>query len=220
MISLFPALDADCGLGHRLQIETWAWFSSEKGFYFNGHLVADGEQRVLIDPPPMPVEALERCAARGIAAVLLTNRDHVRDAMDWRIRFGTPIWAPALDAMAMDFVTLDETYSDGDILPGGLRAVALENGKSAGESALYLSAFGGIFILGDALIGVPEGTLNLLPPEKYADAAKAAQGLRRLLDFPFEAVLVGDGTSLLANGRAAVEQAIERAFQRAGQRAD
>lgn len=199
MISLFPG------------IETWAWFSSEKGIYFNGHRITLGDQSVLIDPPPMLREDRDRSSQQKIIAILLTNRDHVRDAMDWRIRLQVPIWAPAPDAMAMDFVILDETYKDGDRLPGGIQAIALADGKSAGESAFYLPLLGGIFILGDALIGLPEGALNLLPSEKYADIGKAAHGLRRLLDFPFEAVLVGDGASILTGGRLAVEQALERA---------
>ena len=191
-------------------IETWSWFSTEKGLNFNGHLVTDGDRRVLIDPPPMSEECRRQVAARPITAILLTNRDHVREAMDWRIRANVPIWAPARDAMAIDFVTLDVAYNDGDVLPCGLRAVGLSDGKSPGETALYLGRFGGIFTVGDALIGHPPGTLSLMPAEKYADAGKAAAGLRRLLDFPFDAVLVGDGISLPTGARAAVVQCIDR----------
>jgi len=190
-------------------IETWSWFSAEKGLNFNGHWVSEGDQRVLIDPPPMPEACRLQVAAQPITAILLTNRDHVREAMDWRIRANVPIWAPAPDAMAMDFVTLDVAYNDGDALPCGLRAVGLSDGKSPGETALYLDRFGGLFIVGDALIGNPPGAFSLLPAEKYADVKKAAAGLKRLLDFPFDAVLVGDGVSLLTGARAAVVRCID-----------
>jgi len=189
-------------------IETWSWFSTEKGLDFNGHLVSAGDQRVLIDPPPIPEECRRQIVTKPITAILLTNRDHLREAMDWRIRENVPIWAPAKDAMAIDFVTLDVAYNDGDVLPCGLQAVGLSDGKSPGETALYLSRFGGVFIVGDALIGHPPGVLSLLPAEKYVNVGKAAAGLKRLLDFPFDAVLVGDGVSLPTDARAAVMRCI------------
>ncbi len=197
MRSLFP------------NVESWSWFSEEKGIDFNGHLVGDADRSVLIDPPPMSPDDRKRLENHKIAAVILTNRDHVRDAMDWHIRIGTPIWAPIHDAMAIDFVIIAEAYKDGDRLPGGLQVVGLSDGKSPGESALYLPQHGGIFILGDALIGRPAGALSLLPAEKYADIDKARLGLRRLLDFSFDAVLVGDGQSILSHARQAVELALQ-----------
>ena len=51
------------------------------------------------------------------------------------------------------------------------------------------------FIVGDALIGKPPGAVSLLPAEKYADITKAREGLRRLLKYNFDSLLVGDGVS-------------------------
>ena len=34
------------------RIWQWSWFSPEKQLDFNGHLLAVGEHRILIDPPP------------------------------------------------------------------------------------------------------------------------------------------------------------------------
>ena len=34
------------------RIWQWSWFSPEKQLEFNGHLLAVGEHRILIDPPP------------------------------------------------------------------------------------------------------------------------------------------------------------------------
>jgi hypothetical protein len=49
----------------------------------------------------------------------------------------------------------------------------------------------------------------MLPAEKYADAAKAREGLRRLLKYNFDTLLVGDGASILNGARQAVEQALQ-----------
>jgi glyoxylase-like metal-dependent hydrolase (beta-lactamase superfamily II) len=101
-----------------------------------------------------------------------------------------------------------KTFKDGELLPGGLWVIHLQDQKSPGESALFLQQGKGVLIVGDALIGKPPGALSLLSPEKYTDAAKAKAGLRRLLKYQFDAVLVGDGTSILTGAKAAVEQAV------------
>jgi hypothetical protein len=66
-----------------------------------------------------------------------------------------------------------------------------------------------VLIVGDALIGKPAGAVSMLAADKYADAAKAKEGLQRLLKYQFESLLVGDGTSILA----AAKQPVERLLQ-------
>ena len=83
--------------------------------------------------------------------------------------------------------------------------MALLHQKSPGESAFYLEKRK-ILILGDALIGHPPGKLSLLPGVKYQDYRKAHVGLRRLFILSFDALLVGDGQSILTGGQEALEQ--------------
>src|SRR5262249_17575484 len=64
--------------------------------------------------------------------------------------------------------------------------------------------------VGDALIGKQAGSLSLLSAEKYADARAAREGLKRLLKYNFEAILVGDGLSILNGARQPVERALQR----------
>jgi|SRR5579884_330682 len=191
-------------------IETWSWYSEEKGIHFNGYLISSGKERVIIDPPPMDIDDKQDLSINGVKAVILTNRDHVREAMECRLLLNTKVWAPEADAPEMASITIDHTYKDGDLLPAGLKVVTIPSGKSPGESALYLNQHGGVFILGDALIGKPDGSLNLLPPDRYADLKKAKEGLRRLLDYDFEVVLVGDGKPILTGGKKAVEAFLNR----------
>ena len=101
-----------------------------------------------------------------------------------------------------------KTFKDGELLPGGIWVINLQDQKSPGESALFIQQGKGILIVGDALIGKPSGSLSLLPVEKYADAGKAKESLRRLLKYNFDAILVGDGTSILTGAKQVVEQAL------------
>ncbi len=186
-------------------IQTWSWFSDEKGLNFNGHFITKGDTRLLIDPPPLADADVNALLVLGVTAIVLTNRDHTRMAGAYRDLFKCPIFAPALDATEMKaHIAVDHLYHDGEILPGEILVVGIPDGKSPGESALYLGEQG-IFIVGDALIGKPVGSLTMLPPDKFPNYLKAKEGIRRLLDYPFESVLVGDGDPMLTGARMAVE---------------
>jgi glyoxylase-like metal-dependent hydrolase (beta-lactamase superfamily II) len=187
-------------------ISEWSWFSEEKQLNFNGHLLAVGEHRILVDPPPM--NASDRAITqRGGALdyIILTNRDHEREAANFRKSFNCQVMAPELDAKEMT-LPIDKTFKDGELLPGGIWVVQLSYQKSPGESALFLQQGQGVLIVGDGIIGDPPGSLRLLPSEKYIDIVQARDSLRRLLKYTFDSLLVGDGTSLLTGAKPALEQ--------------
>jgi glyoxylase-like metal-dependent hydrolase (beta-lactamase superfamily II) len=188
-------------------IRQWSVFSEEKQLDFNGLLLTINDHRILVDPPPL--EGADRAIPGGPAVdyVVITNRDHVREAERCRRDFRAKVYVPAADAPLMDLQP-DKTYQDGELLPGGLWVIQLEGMKSPGESALFLDRGQGIMILGDALIGKPAGRLSLLPADRYPDVEKAREGLQRLLKYNFETVLVGDGVSIVSGGKEAVSQAI------------
>ena len=187
----------------------WSWFSEEKRLDFNGHLLAVGEHRILVDPPPLSAPDFAFLKqGEQVDYILLTNRDHQREAASLRQSLGCQVMAPDLDAKDMA-VTIDKTFKDGELLPGGIWVVHLTNQKSPGESAFFLQKGKGILIVGDALIGDPAGSVRLLPAEKYADTEQAGLSLKRLLKFSFETLLVGDGTSLLTDAKSAVHTLLE-----------
>ncbi len=190
-------------------IQQWSCFSQEKQLDFNGLVLTINDHCILVDPPPM--DAADRTAVlkgRAVDYILLTNRDHVREAEVCRRDFKAKVYAPEADALLME-IPIDKTYKDGELLPGGLWVIHLKDMKSPGESALFLERGKGYLILGDSLIGKPPGQLNLLPADKFADVAKARESLARLLKYNFETVLVGDGTSILDGGKEAVRRAVE-----------
>ncbi|MGH7166904.1 MAG: hypothetical protein ACREII_00080 [Nitrospiraceae bacterium] len=187
----------------------WSWFSEEKKLDFNGLFLTVGEHRVLVDPPLMTADDLDQIRTGGqVDYILITNRDHVRETVTYQKEFRCQVLVPDVDAREME-VKADRTFKDGELLPGGIWIVHLKDQKSPGESVLFLQQGKGIMIVGDALIGRPPGRLTMLPAEKYADAAKAREGLRRLLKYNFDTLLVGDGTSILTGAKQAVEQALQ-----------
>ncbi len=190
-------------------IATWSWFSEEKQLNFNGHLLDVGEHRILVDPPPLADADLSKLTSAGqVDYILLTNRDHERESATYKATLKTRVYVPQADAPEMS-VTPEKTFVDGELLPGGIWVVQLANQKSPGESALFIQQGRGILIVGDALLGKPEGSVSMLPAQKYTDPAKAREGLRRLLKYNFDSLLVGDGTSILSGAKAVVAKALE-----------
>ena len=189
----------------RPNIYSWSWFSDEKGYDFNGHFLVLGHDRIMIDPPPMTSADQEEISRQGPpTCILITNRDHVREAETLRNQFSCDLLIHEKDAPLID-IKADASYQGGDRLPGGLLAIHIPANKSPGETAFLLEQHNGILFLGDALISHPAGTLNLMKPEKYADVAKAKEGIGVLLGYRFESVFVGDGVSILTEDKNAVE---------------
>ncbi len=187
----------------------WSWFSEEKQLDFNGLFLMVGEHRVLVDPPPRSAEDTTHIRRNGpVDYVVVTNRDHEREAAGCKAEFGCRLWVPAGDAAQMT-VKADKTIKDGELLPGGIWVVHLQDQKSPGECALFLPQRPGIMILGDALIGKPPGQVSLLPAEKYTDAGRARAGLARLLNYDFDCLLLGDGASILSGAKAVVGRTLQ-----------
>src|ERR671919_2844482 len=96
----------------------WSWFSEEKQLDFNGLFLAVGEHRVLVDPPAMTPEDVAYIKRRGqVDYIVLTNRDHGREAAAYRQEFNCQVWVPELDASQMVEIKADRAYKDGELLP-------------------------------------------------------------------------------------------------------
>lgn len=184
----------------------WTWSVWKPGAFrdvsFNGYLLAVGEERVVVDPPPLTTWDLEHLVALGGATrVVVTNANHLRAAAPLCEQFGASLHVPAADA---DRITCDgaTSYVDGDDL-FGLRVVGLQDQKTPGESGLYW-ADRKLLVVGDALIGVPARSVCMLPPAKYADVDAARRGLSRLTELDVGVLLTGDGAPILEDASAAI----------------
>lgn len=191
-------------------IYTWSWLSPRHGYNFNGYTFMSGDGLVVIDPAVMEDADMNGLLKLGTPAhIFLTNKDHERMAYELRDRFGAPIYINEKDSSLLKN-SPNYTFSDGEILPGGLRAIHVPDNKSPGETALLLSQGRGILFIGDAIIGWPKGEFSLLPADKYKDPHKAKESIGVLLGYDYDIVLVGDGESILENGKEAVRRFLNR----------
>jgi glyoxylase-like metal-dependent hydrolase (beta-lactamase superfamily II) len=181
----------------------WTWFSERHGYDFNGYFVRDG--RVAIDPVELSDETLGELAEEGVATIVLTNRNHFRDAAKLRARTGARVLVHADDAPFVrgKGVEVDGAIADGDRV-GPFEVIGVP-GKSPGEVALSWPARR-LLVVGDACVGAPPGALRLLPPAVVDDMGRLKESLRalagRLPDL--EVLLVGDGAPILSSANAAL----------------
>ena len=188
---------------------TWSVFNEEKQFDFNGFLWVRAAGNILIDPVPMSDgDASQLDELGGAALIVLTNRDHERDAVAFKERTGAQIVAHEDDA-PLFALAVDRTVADGEEIVPDLRVLHLAHGKSPGEIAL-LWRDGSVAFIGDYVWGHPVGSLTLGAEPAVADPAQASLQLRKLLaERNLDALLLGDGHSLLSGARDALLAMLE-----------
>ena len=195
-------------------IFTWGSTYIDRPWDLNGYAITLEECTVLVDPPaPGEDDWPIFSVMKPITKIVLTNRDHVRDAELFRTRFGAQVVAGADEVTQLAPIAIDEAVREGDLIAGALRVIQLP-GKSAGEIGLYFDPahnavsreMGGILLLGDAIIGNPPGALSLIPEPKLDDPSKLKRSLRKLLDYDFEVLLLCDGQPVLRGGKLKVAE--------------
>lgn len=186
---------------HRDDLRSWSTFDETRNIDFNGLAWIREGGNVLVDPVTMGAFDLQQLKDLGGARfIVVTNGDHIRDAVALATALGAEVVGPAGERNNFA-VTCDGWLADGDEVVDGLRVFALEGSKTPGELALLLEET--TLITGDLIRGQRGGTLNLLPDAKMADPAAARDSVKRLAALPsVEAVLVGDGWSVFRDGRA------------------
>jgi glyoxylase-like metal-dependent hydrolase (beta-lactamase superfamily II) len=158
----------------------------------------------LLDPLAPPNDAAElwdRLAARPPTLVVVLKPDHVRDVDLVVRRYGARAYGPALFWRTNIPETELEPIEPGDELPGGL--VALYDGRGRNETPVWLPEQRAL-VFADALTA-PEGELRVWATPWHEERARPA--LRKLLELPFEHVIVSHGEPV--HDRAAYERALE-----------
>ena len=163
---------------------------------------------VLVDPLPMEGALLERLGP--IAAIVVQVSSHQRSA--WRLRreTGAPVFVPRASLRLEE--EGDETYGDGERLPGGFLA-RHSPGPQRAHFVLEHPAGGGTLLLGDLVIRDvrdPGGGLILIPETHRDDPAALLRSLRRLLEGWFEAAGFGHGEPMPRGARGALRDLLAR----------
>ena len=184
---------------HRPDLFGWSVFDESRNIDFHGVLWVRDGGNVVIDPVAMCEHDRRHLESLGpVAAVIITNSDHVRDAPALARRTGARLYGPRSEREGFP-VACDAWLDEGDEPVAGLRVLALHGSKTLGELALEETTL----VTGDLVRAHEGGRLATLPPDKLADAAAAADSVRRLAGLArIEAVLPGDGWPVFRDGGA------------------
>ena len=184
-------------------IAMWSHWQPDRSLFFNSFFVKGGEN-LIVDPLALEEADYRAIEADGGAAwIVVTTRDHERQAGSLAQRLHAKIAAPERDVPDMT-VKIDRVLRDGDTI-GRARIVQFEGMKSPGELGLYLEDCR-TMILGDALWGDPPGALRMVPDAKLSDPKRAALSLRRIWALQPQSILVGDGHCVFGNATLALEE--------------
>lgn len=187
---------------HRPDLFGWSRFDEARNLDFHGVYWAK-EGGVAIDP--LALSAHDEAHVEtlgGVAWVVVTNSDHVRDAANVATRFGARIAAPRGERESFP-IAADRWLGEGDEVVPGLRVLELEGSKTPGELALVLE--GTTLVTGDLVRCHAGGRLHTLPAPKLRDREAAIASIRRLTSLPgLDAVLVGDGWPVFRGGAEAL----------------
>ena len=185
----------------------WSWSVDDDriDFVSTAHAVAGDEGIVLIDPLPLAPEAL--AGIGEVTAICLTAGTHQRSAWRYRRELGVPVYAPALSRLIEE--EPDERYSDGDELPGGLRAV-FTPGAGTTQHTFLLQREGGVAFVPDLLAHTPERGLRIVSDRYLHDPAEARRSIRKLLELPFSILCLDHGEAIVDDPKGAIRALLER----------
>lgn len=185
----------------------WSWsrWQPDRGLDFNAFFIETSEGNLVVDPLEPDDETLAELISRGVAAVVVTNRDHERATASVAQATGAQVIASSLDAPLLA-QAVGRTVEPGDVVHGWT-VLGFDGLKTAGEIAL-VDRMRKAAIVGDALWGKPAGALTIMP--KVADPERAALSLRALRAAHVEHLLVGDGACIFGNAYEAIGAALAR----------
>ncbi|MEA2720805.1 MAG: hypothetical protein QOJ39_2669 [Candidatus Eremiobacteraeota bacterium] len=184
----------------------WSWsrWQPDRGLDFNSFFIEHADGNLVVDPLEPDEETLAELSTRGVAAILVTNRDHERASANVAEALGAPVIASVLDGPLLARAP-DRTVEPGEKL-FGWTVLGFDGLKTAGEIALVDRARH-TAIVGDSLWGKPAGALMVMP--KVADPDRAVLSLRALRKAHVEHLLVGDGACVFGNAYGAIGAALD-----------
>ena len=160
---------------------------------------------MLIDPVGLVAERLATLPVP--VAIALTSKSHQRAAWRYRAEFGAPVWAP-LGREGMDEEP-DHRYAEGDLLPGGLRALRTP-GPEPIHYCLLRETKPTVLFVSDLLMGDDAGGLEFVPAEFHDDPAETRRSVERLAGLTFEVLCLDHGAPIVSGGAEAIRELLQR----------
>jgi glyoxylase-like metal-dependent hydrolase (beta-lactamase superfamily II) len=155
---------------------------------------------VLIDP--LRLDPGELGALPPPVAILLTAKCHQRSAWRYRREFEVDVWAP--EGAAATDEEPDRRYAEGDVLPGGLRAIRTP-GPEPVHYCLLREDAPRILFCSDLLMGGEAGGLAFVPAQFHDDAAETRRSVERLAGLELDVLCLDHGRPVTEDPRGAIE---------------
>jgi glyoxylase-like metal-dependent hydrolase (beta-lactamase superfamily II) len=194
---------------HRPNLFGWSVFDEARNIDFHSTMWVRPEGNVVIDP--LPVSNHDEAHLKelgGVAWIVVTNSDHVRDSIRLARSTGAQLAGPSQEANNFP-VECARWLTDGEEVVPGMSALELEGSKTPGELALLIE--GSTLITGDLIRAHEGGALCLLPEEKLSSKRKAIASLQRLKLLPeIEALLPGDGWPVFRDAKCLLEELLTK----------
>ena len=175
------------------------------GEWSSAHAVRAPEGFVLIDPVPLAEESLARL--EPVAAIALTAATHQRSSWRYRRRFGAPVWLPRGSRATEE--EPDEHYGDGDVLPGGLRAVHTP-GPELPHYSLLREGEPSVLFSPDLVMRDRRGELVFVPARYHDDPAETRRSVARSLELDFGILCLSHGAPITDDPHGAQRRLLDR----------
>lgn len=188
----------------QLRPDLWLWHAYDslvKTELFSAAL-ATRTGIYIIDPIPLAESDLAALTQTGpIAAVIATNANHQRAALEYSDRFCIPVLGHP-ETLA---VIKPSRPAELSIIATHLETIEIE-GAVAGEIALYHPLNGGTLIVGDALINLEPYGFTFLPSRYCVDQKQMRRSLRKLLLLSPERILFAHGAPIISRASERLRQ--------------
>ncbi len=177
---------------HRPHLYGWSSFDEARNIDFNSVVWVRSEGNVVIDPLPLSDhDEAHLQELGGVAWIVVTNSDHIRDSKHMAERTGAQLMGPKGEAGSFP-IECTRWLTDGDEVVPGMEVLEMQGSKTPRELALLLEK--STLITGDLIRAHEGGALGLLPDKKLSDRSQAIASVRRVAALPeLEALLPGDG---------------------------
>lgn len=172
----------------------------------DAHAVVDADGTVtLIDPLPIDEAPLQKLGA--VSAIILTAGNHQRSAWRFRESFGVPVWAPE-NAYGLEHEP-DNTYTNGDSLPGGLIAYHTP-GPAESMYALWMPHPRAVLFISDLLSHEGRGRPRFLDSQYQDEPMRTRVSIQRILEhLPLNTVCFAHGSPIIGAAESALRLALE-----------
>ena len=120
---------------HRPNLFGWSFFNEERNIDFHSVVWVRPDGNVVIDP--LPLSDHDEAHLRelgGVAWIVITNSDHVRDSISLAENTGAQLMGPSQEANKFP-VECTRWLTDGDEVVPGMSALELEGSKTPGTTS-------------------------------------------------------------------------------------